>query len=775
MKKYVLSALLLGVVLISFAGNAFANHLTKPTKNTDYEIPSQITNYFVPTTDPNIIYNHYAQTGGDEIRTKDAYYAYCKVWVQTTVSKSFVNGYPRINPDNTYYPGDGFGYSFSYGWDGNKGCRNFKVCQLESSLVGGSTKKCDLAKLIPLQKSVTKARLAPVAGIGEIPIGVAPKNSLHLTVAAERYFCFYLKKSKITCGWTTITATGIYQPNVLEPKAGLAITQEFLKDRDGFVSGNVDETYYLWDAINLVHTPTYKWKDERLGTISILITKHYDMNLEKEFQCEFRSCNYTLVQNGFEPWPRTYRYGDGTTLMNVTTDNEIRKHTVYYKAELLNLGRPIHRHENKTEVLLVRYDPVFDMYPYLILKDGHMFSWGNRPAVAIHYFGSGGGGQDDKPGIHEKRRSKINAYAYSSYAFDPILKKLLGMPLVWTESHPPTPTQKMCSEADIESDSFESGKTDTAMFIKKGHGKIIFNHSILHTMLAKRYINATIDNTLQSSSFAGIQTKNLTHYKYQYPDVKFGNPVKVLTYHSDGTRTSLPVSVRMLPDAEKGAMLIHDYLCKKISQDTKSSEFAEIVVNDMYGKTNQQNGTGYVTLKSNNTSTWFPEFYQMLVPDVMGLELNAGYGMPSPYEITITVGEKTRMIKRIVNFLSPFTHIANLDADNTINVTVVPGLVRLYPDKKFGEIVRVTVNGNDLNKDCSGGCTVVNQSHELKIEAWNLWGGHAMAKIGKPYVPVNVVDFDWNLAAVAAFVAMLGWLFYRLARQAINYFRNIHS
>ncbi|MGI0004296.1 MAG: hypothetical protein ACREAX_03260, partial [Candidatus Nitrosotenuis sp.] len=330
-------ALLSGIVLIPLTNDALASHSTNTAKKQSYDVPTQIINYLVPTDDPNVVYNHYAQTGGQEIRTKDSYFAHCQVWAKTTISKLFANGSPRINPDNTYYPGDGFGYSFSYGWDGGKGCRNFKVCPVGSSLLGKSAAKCDLVKLGPLQKSVTKAWSASIEGMGEITTDYASDHSIQLTVAAERYFCIYPKKSKITCGWNVIASTGSYWPSILKPKTDLMITREFLKDRDGFASGNMDKTYYLWDAINLVHDPIYKWKNERLGTISILVTKQYDLKMEKEFQCESSFCNHTVLQQGFEPWQRTYQYGSGATLFNATLSSDIRKHAVYYKAELFNL------------------------------------------------------------------------------------------------------------------------------------------------------------------------------------------------------------------------------------------------------------------------------------------------------------------------------------------------------------------------------------------------------------------------------------------------------
>ncbi len=777
MKKY---TLVFAIVLISSIvfplfdptdHDSFANH---SKKRNDDEIPIQTINQMVPTNDPNIVYNYYTQTGGKEIKTKNSYFAHCQVWVKTMISKSFANGMARINPDNTYYPGDGFEYSFSYGWAGGKGCRNFKVCPVESNLISSGVGKCDLAKIKTTQKSVPQT--GSISASGEISTDEnASGHFIQLTVAAERYFCIYPKKSKVICGWTTIVTTGNYSPSILKPKIGVMITQEFLKDKDGFVSGNMDTTYYLWDAVNLVHNPAYKWKQDRVGTISVVITKQYDLKLEKEFQCELKLCTQTITHQSFEHWSRNYEYGSGTTLMNATRLDEIRIHHVFYKIELFNLGRFIHKEENKTEILVVKYDPVYSKYPYLVLKDGHAFSWGNRPAVALYYLGSEGGGQDDIKGVHEKRRSKINSHNYSGYAFNPIVKTSLNETLSWSEANSPMIlAEPRCSDLNIESDSFEHGKTNTAVFVKKGFGKIVFSYPILHTMLGKRYVNATIDNTLQSSNFAGFQVKDLTHYKYQYPDLKFSNPVKILTYGSDGSRTNMAVSVKMVPDITKGAQYTHDYVCKKILHDTKQNGFADIVVDDMHDRTNEQNGTGYANLKSKLTSTWFPEFYSLLASHVLDLELNTGYEAPSPYEITITVGEKTRTIKRIVNFLSPFTHVANFDTDNRLNVTNELGLVKIRPDEKFGEIVRITINGINYTNDCTNGCTAtILPNQDVSIEAWNLWGGHASTLIEALKTTPNDESYDWNLVITATFVAIIGWLSHKFGRQAMDYFRNL--
>jgi hypothetical protein len=131
-------------------------------------------------------------------------------------------------------------------------------------------------------------------------------------------------------------------------------------------------------------------------------------------------------------------------------------------------------------------------------------------------------------------------------------------------------------------------------------------------------------------------------------------------------------------------------------RDTNTPEFADNVVDDMYGKENLANGTAYVNMKTQLTSTWFAPFYSVLVNDTLDLPISEGYKALSPYEITITVGQKTRTIHRMVNFLSPFVHVVNLDSDNLLNVTQNFGFVKITPDEKFGEISKVMINGKEL-------------------------------------------------------------------------------
>ncbi|HSA97536.1 MAG TPA: hypothetical protein VLF17_00455, partial [Candidatus Nitrosotenuis sp.] len=666
------------------------------------------------SADSDVLFDSYVSAGDSGASTAKGIVAPCKVWIQTTIHTAYANGVPRVNPDKTFYPGDGFSYSFSYGIIGGSGCQGpFPRCPIGLIQITG-TSSCG--------KSST---------FGDAEIAASDGMSGHLIklqVDAQRWECHLVKTKKGTkwaCGWRTISATGQFSPNVLRPKIDVNLAQEYLNDSDGYKSGNLDHTYYAWDAINIVHNPVYPWKKERIGTLSVRVIKIYDLTLEEEYQCESELCQHTLVHNGFEPWPRAYEYGSGSTIYNAT-QSDIRKHTVTYKIEMLNLGKLIHVEENKTQPLIVVYDPVYERYPYLVLKDEYWWSWGNRHGVALEYKGSYGGGPDDPAVLNQNRRSKINQYSASGFALNPIEVRKLNQTVSWNSaSSIHVDPAKQCQNTTIDPNTFEARKHNTAMFVRSGFGKISFDWPIVGTMLQKRYINATIDNIIQSSRFAGFEVRNLTEYHYTYPNVKFINSLKILTYHSNGSRTNYPISFKMVPDVPRGAEYTQDYVCKKLLHDSYKKEIANIVLDDMYGRKNEGNGTGLVNVKTRLTSTWFPQFYKIITNDTLDLDINEGYAALSPFEITMTFGEKTRTTSRIVNFLSPFVHVANLDSDNALNATATFGFVRITPDPKFGDIVRITVNGNELKEDCSDGCTTT-ADDDLQIEAWNLWGGHAL-------------------------------------------------
>ena len=79
------------------------------------------------------------------------------------------------------------------------------------------------------------------------------------------------------------------------------VGEEFTED-DGYTSRNLDESYYVWDAINVVHNPIYEFKNDRVGTIFIEYEKIHDpLILEDEFFCDVAFCVNTMTIPGFKP------------------------------------------------------------------------------------------------------------------------------------------------------------------------------------------------------------------------------------------------------------------------------------------------------------------------------------------------------------------------------------------------------------------------------------------------------------------------------------------
>jgi hypothetical protein len=87
----------------------------------------------------SVLFNSYVSTGGSGTSTSKIFIAPCKVWIQTTIHTAYANGVPRANPDRTFYPGDGFGYSFTYGIVGGSGCQGpFPKCPVSFTQITGT-------------------------------------------------------------------------------------------------------------------------------------------------------------------------------------------------------------------------------------------------------------------------------------------------------------------------------------------------------------------------------------------------------------------------------------------------------------------------------------------------------------------------------------------------------------------------------------------------------------------------------------------------------------
>ncbi len=642
----------------------------------------------------------------------------CKVWLDIHTTPSKYNGLPRSNPDGTFYPGDAFDFAITVHW--NSWCWSIKPKSINADGL-----QISQIQISPISSGGGQSFGYTESGHAEIGIG-SSAATLSQVVFGYGLICSFNPQTGGTCFRGSTAGSTSYSPPMISPKVTIDLTKQNLTDTDNFIMRNLDGTYYIWDGINIVFNPQYQWKHQRVGTISAHTTYSSDMYLQKDFECQKKSCSDTLLYSRAKPWTFSYEYAQGQTNWVPETSSDIKKHTFTYKTTVYNLGRLIGQSQfAKTDALVVKYDPVYNSsYGYTVLKDGQWWGFANRPAVAMHYLGSKGGGQDDaNPRVHEYRRSKINSFSYTSYAYKILTPVPLNVTMTWSESHS---ANFIDDNFTYHDDSLQSGK-NSAMFVKSGYGNIIFQHPILFTILKTRYDNSTIINTLQSVNFAGLDKLDLSKYYFGYPHTRFSTAVIVIALHSDGSINHIPLDLKMIPDYSENATYEQDFIRTKVIHD-RDRIFAGIVLNDMYGKDNSAIGVGVINLQARLTSMVIPDISQVFAQNPLDLPLNLVYEQPSPYNVTITAGGKQlSFIERGFEFDTNWKYVVNMDQNNMLNGTRYQGIVTIHPDNNFGPYSQVLVDGKMQNITCTKGCTVMlpDRNKNSTVDAYNIWGGKA--------------------------------------------------
>ena len=617
--------------------------------------------------DSIVLFTTHSVSGSDAVSTDTLYKERCFVHVEITITSAHHGPYHRNNPDKTFYPGDAFDYSINT-W--TEGCRHFQPCPVQSTpnltgishgpdcVVHGHDSEDDpVGGTYGSSSDSGTATVSPTIGEFE-PVSVSKRAS------AEQYTC-HKSGSTWHCGWPTVSTSASYFPPVILPYLEVTMEKdgyEFTED-DGYTSRNLDKSYYVWDAINVIHNPTYKWKNERVGTIFAEIDKDYSpLTLVDEFFCDVASCTNTMDISGFLPWTESFDYGGGNTVYNATSLGIIGNHTISYNTRLYNIVPQIDVNDNSTSALVVEYEPVYDAYVYPVLSDDHRLAFDDRIGITLHYFGSEStaANPDDEMGIHEDRRSKINDYFYSTWGADPWEYEILDgtvadtdysdeLDLVWDDAHDvgivvnemPVKISEDISDKLITTKfagmiPFEVQRHTTANFVKSGYGKIFFDYpgilGIVYddTLKIPRFENATVFDTLQSRHFAGHDVTHLAFTEYMYPESFFYNPVTVTALDSDGNQDN---SVEILLEIEPrldipSTKYLDEYMYDKIFFDTEDDGFSQIITGlDMDGNQipivndddiypmdeNHVSGFGSVTLeKTRRTASLFTQYDTIL-------------------------------------------------------------------------------------------------------------------------------------------------------------------
>lgn len=680
-------------------------------------------------------------------------YAADDCWVSVpidTIPVSF-NGYIRNNPDGSYFAGDAFNFTVSFNYGGGGVCSSPSLSVYTSE--GLSITTCDSFNAGGCVK-------------GHVEVSTGAKISDHFLYAdgsiSHRHCTLKF------CWWHTHSASNSYTARVIDPKPTLALRIVNMTDADGYRMRNLDESYYLQDAIAVRHEVDYLFKNDRIGTIEPITTKTFVISKkEAEFDCKSGIlCSYTLVNPAITPFSDTYNYGYGITLYNGTSSIDYGNQIFNYQTKLYNIGQEFTGNTvtNSTSALVVKYQPKYDVYPYIILKDEDQWSYGKRLAIAAHYVGSEGGAKDDTFGIHEQRRSKINNYTYVAYAYNvtesvPITKDENGTSIIlkWQFTDSLDPAEALGST--------DQGKH--AMFVKTGYAKLVLDYPVKDYITKTRLENVTLDGVFVSKRFAGNENTNLFNLNYTYPAVKFGNTVTVKAVDSGGGVDPIPLGITLVPLNDT----LHGYLRDKIIQDTGDAKFADIVLDDVYDRNNAASGTGFIALKVNMTSLLVPDLSETIWGDKMSIPLHYALAGLTPYVITIDAKGVTKTLNvTLYQHYSDLEFLVNMDDDNVLNATRYGHNVVITPDKNFGSITALKVNGTDYDLNCRFGCTIFNDKAML-LDAYNEWGGKAHATISAATTPevelpppsssnltVFYVSLAGSLGVVVLYFAVKRWL-----------------
>ena len=554
-----------------------------------------------------LLYTVHRTAGSVEVNTENLTKERCFVHVKIDVYSAHHNEFHRNNPDKTFYPGDAFDYEITTWKDG---CNPdfWQPCPMQSTPNNSAPNGPNCVKDViygPDNDSGTAVIDPDYAG-GTISIS---KQAI-----SEQWVC-HKGASGWSCNWNTITASATQAVPGRLPNMTLdmwTVGEEFTDDQ-GYLSRNLDETYYVWDAINVVHNPFYLFKNDRVGTIFVEYEKiHPPLNLEDEYFCDTAFCVNTMPLLGFEDWTQNFDYGGGNTVFNATSIADYGEHEIRYITRLYNIAPQIDQTEQFIRELVVEYNPIYDVYVFTVLQDDGKTAFDNRIGYALHYFGSEStaANPDDVIGVYEDRRSKINDYFFTTWGADPWVYQFIdgtvgaspfsdGVELTWNEAHDVgivTLESPVGVSVAIDADlilsafpgviPFEVNSDGTANFLKAGYGKVKFDYDGLDDVVVDpiqkipRYENATVFNILESDHFAGFNNTFLTDsIEYMYPENHFWNTIRVTALDKDGNVDgTVDLELTVIPNYSiAGTFDIDEYLYDKVIFDSDDDGFSQII------------------------------------------------------------------------------------------------------------------------------------------------------------------------------------------------------
>ena len=599
------------------------------------------------------------------------------------------------------------------------------------------------------------------------------------------------------CRNIPIVRTVELKPDILVPELDVFLAEEILKDSDGYDAINLDGTHYVWDPITIHHIPELKWKNNRDNTIHFDVQKIPDLRIENELDCDYNSCRSRLIHPGTTPSTWDLGNGDGLTIYNATDSSDLGWNDFAYNVTAYNGDAFLAGDYDTIGSLVVKYAPKYSQYPYSVLSDDNRTSYENRAGVALHYFGSQGGGPDDASGLHEDRRSKINGYAYAGVGFDPWTPVFLNGTLGWSEAQDVGILYE--HGQFVGNDTIPSGNDlvipceaygDTAMLVRAGYCKVYFDYPILDIVLdsaGPRYENATLFNTLISDHFAGWDPKYLLGYEYIFPESLFHTNLNVRSVGDNGTVNDIPIRVDIIQSDDDNAHPIQKYIREKITYDSGDPGFGTIISDDVYPVEYSESGTGELDVKLRRIVSKF-ETYQndqnrnLTGTDIVNLSslyfensknarldvpYHVGLGALAPMTVNVTANGLTRQYDYdYIDFGTEDEILINAAQNNTLEISRYRGSITITPDASFGDVAGLYVNGRQINTTCGATCVIgTPDNSQVQITVENFWGGRAHA-IAPEFVPEETPSIPssnlFPLVLFALCIVPIYWMYNRV-------------
>ncbi len=637
----------------------------------------------------------------------------CELYAEIMISPLYYNGSIRQNPDGTYYAGDAFAYSVYHGYnnatDGSS-CIDYSYW-LEvdgDAIIHGS----DTSGIVEISADAS--------------IGI---HTLRFQQNITHLICSYIGEDSI-CVKFRYSKSTIHKFTVKDPMFEAYLSKNQLIDGDGFIAMNKDGTYYIGDPVAIMHRLDYGFKNERIGSLHVVVEREYDdMMLVYEYNCSRELCKYKL---GYDEYTSTLDlvYGDGITVYS-TNNSSPGVHNSRYTLRLMNIDKVIATVHTSIDITLVRYMPVYHYYMYLVLNDDDMpWSYNKSIAVALHYHGS----VDEDGNIHPMRRSKINHYEYNAHTINKEVQ-IEHLRMIHVDAHGFNVERSML------------------IFDHEDYGKIVFSPLIEDDNIESLPSTLKLGIRLYSTNFAGYDRLEIISAEYIYPLVKFSTMLDVIVYGSDGVIKDVPVEVEIQPLGN----LLHDYIKNKVIHDSKHERFAEMVVEDMYARDNYAKDIGRVSIMVNYTSHYIPT-YVLSKYNLFDIPLHIALDTLTPYRIKITVEDVTKIYDEYTfSFYKSYVIIVNMDQDNKIeSISLANNRIIFSIDKKFGDISRIVIDGisYEPKRYCSDICVIPFYGYSANVEVYNDWGGRAYAEVVKG--EDNRLNYSYDMSSYILEVMFVG-------------------